>query len=141
MIKWHLLFSLGIPVLVLYRLYRLDLNDCKEVIFVLGISLFLLLIALYMFIPVYVVLFMSNMKPEKRKSLLIYDSQGIPMFDAKRTIPELSLFMIIYELITWMIPVLWIIYFIIAYMNVDVKVCEDIRNLDKYKIKNNIPLV
>jgi cellulose synthase/poly-beta-1,6-N-acetylglucosamine synthase-like glycosyltransferase len=137
-VKWHLLCSFGIPALVLYRLYRLDLNDCKEVIFVLGISLFLLLIAIYMFIPVYVVLFMSSISPEERHSLLIYDSQGVPLFDAKRTVPELDIYMLIYEFITWMIPVAWIVYFIISYKNVDVKVCEDIRNLDKYRIKNNI---
>lgn len=140
-VKWHLLCSLGIPTLVLYRLYRLDLNDCKEVIFVLGISLFLLLIAIYMFIPVYIAFFMSTISPKKRKSLLLYDSKGIPIFDVKRTIPELSLFMIIYEIITWMIPLLWIAYFTVAYMNVDVQVCENIRGLDRYHIKNNIPIL
>lgn len=135
-IKWHVVCSFGIPTLVVYRLYRLDLNDCKEVIFVLGISLFLLLIALYMFIPIYVVVFDSSIRSHERKKLLLYDSQGIPIFDAKRTIPELSLFMIVYEVITWMIPILWITYFIIAYMNIDVKICENIRGLDKYNINN-----
>ena len=137
-IKWHLLLSFGIPSLVLYRLYRLDLNDCKEVIFVLGISLFLLLIAIYMFIPVYVVIFMSTICPSKRRNLLIYDSKGNPMFDAKRTVPELSIYMLFYELMTWMIPIAWIIYFVIAYKNVDVNVCEDIRSLDKYRSRDKI---
>jgi cellulose synthase/poly-beta-1,6-N-acetylglucosamine synthase-like glycosyltransferase len=137
-IKWHLLCSCGIPTLVLYRLYRLDLNDCKEVIFVLGISLFLLLIALYMSIPIYIVMFKSSVSPKQRKNLLLYDSHNVPLFDAKRTIPELDLFMLVYEIITWMIPMLWIAYFIIAYKNIDVRVCQDIRGLRKYQIKNNI---
>jgi hypothetical protein len=91
-----------------------------------------------MSIPIYVVLFNSSIQPSKRKQLLLYDSQGIPIFDAKRTIPELSLFMIIYEIITWMIPILWITYFVIAYMNIDVKLCEDIRKLQEYKNNTQI---
>lgn len=132
-IKWHLLCSLGIPSIILYRLYRLDLNDCKEVIFVLGISLFLLLVAVYMFIPVYIVLFSASTSSNKRKSLLLYDANKVPLFDAKRTIPDLKLSMVLYEFITWMIPILWITYFIIAYRDIDVQVCEDIRGLQKYK--------
>lgn len=132
-LKWHIAYVGGALTLIAYRLWKLDMSDCREVIFVLGMSMFLLMVALYMIVPIWCVLFPSSERqPKNRKGLLVYDKEGVPLFDPKRTVPELALNMILYEIITWIIPAIWVGYFVASILNYDVTICEQIRGINAW---------
>lgn len=127
-VKWHLLYITGVCTLVVLRIVNLDFTTCKNVVFVLGISMFLVLVAVYMLVPIPCALFPNRFKAKKREQLLVYDSQGVPIFDPKRTVPDFALHTLMYEIITWLITGVWLAYFFAVLFNYDVTVCQNLRS-------------
>jgi cellulose synthase/poly-beta-1,6-N-acetylglucosamine synthase-like glycosyltransferase len=133
-VKWHLLYIGGTGTLIGLRIYNLDFTSCKDVIFVFGISCFLALIMVYMTIPVMCAFISNSLRAKDRSSLLVYDSEGVPIFDTKRTVPALALHTIIYEIMTLLFTAIWIAYFFVVLFNYDTNVCNNIR---QYCTDNN----
>ena len=127
-VKWQLIYIGGVCTLITLRIYNLDFTTCKDVIFVLGISMFLALIALYMIVPILCSLFPNEHNAQDRTSLLVYDSQGVPIFDPKRTIPDLALHTLLYEFCTLMFTAVWLAYFFIVLFQYDVTICQNLRS-------------
>ena len=126
-VKSQIIYIGLVAYVVTWRSMHLDRTNCKDVIFVIGISIFLGLIALYMAVPIVVALTPNTYSPSDRRYLLRYDKNGNPIFDVESTIPELAWHTYLYELITISIPILWITYFVMLIFNYDVQLCEKIR--------------
>ncbi|KAI5084466.1 hypothetical protein GOP47_0000635 [Adiantum capillus-veneris] len=110
-VQVHIAFIiLGITT-ILVRTYitlsRYGIDDCREVLMVVGLSMFLLSVCAHMSVPVFHILWPTGVRPEQRKSLLKFNADGAPIFDPTKTAPKWHPSLILFELLSWINIAFW----------------------------------
>ncbi|KAH7431466.1 hypothetical protein KP509_08G049600 [Ceratopteris richardii] len=111
-VRVHIIFIIMAVSAVVVRSYitltRYGLYDCREGLLVIGLSVFILSVALHMSVPVLHILWPTGYKQEQRRSLLKYDADGVPIFDPAKTGPKWHNSIILFELISYINVAFWI---------------------------------
>ncbi|KAJ7561569.1 hypothetical protein O6H91_03G033700 [Diphasiastrum complanatum] len=106
----HLTFAIAVAITVAGRsFYAWTSNsDCNETFLVVGLSVFLVITAAHMLVPVIYLITHPNFKQSQRKSLLRYDAYGVPgFFPHQDGIPKWTCSVIFYELLSVTNLVFW----------------------------------
>jgi cellulose synthase/poly-beta-1,6-N-acetylglucosamine synthase-like glycosyltransferase len=123
-LKYHILYIVFVLFAVIWRILHLNTAICKDIIFVIGFSFFLLLTAVYMSIPIWYGLLGDKSNLKDRQKLIKYNKNNVPIFDSLIFTPRLLYSIYFYEIITLSIPILWSIYFIMLTVNFDITICK-----------------
>ncbi|MCO5578008.1 hypothetical protein L7F22_031846 [Adiantum nelumboides] len=81
---------------------------CVEGLTVVGLSVFLLTVCVHMSVPVLHILMPTGFPSAKRKSLLHYNTQGVPIFDPATIGTKWHPSVIFFELLSWLNITFWI---------------------------------
>ncbi|KAH7431472.1 hypothetical protein KP509_08G050100 [Ceratopteris richardii] len=87
------------------------LLDCREGLTFLGLSIFVLSVCVHMSVPLIHILWPTGFRPEQRKSLLKYDSTGVPTFDPSKVMPKWHPSVLLFELVSFVNIGFWIFIF------------------------------
>lgn len=120
-VRVHLIFVFLAVAVVGGRSYvsvlRYEVGDCREMVLLIGISFYLLTTCAQMLLPVMYILWPTTVKPEQRKSLLTYNSNGIPQCSPKDCQPKWHWSVLFYELISLATLVFWVVVLFLGVSN------------------------
>ncbi|KAH7296670.1 hypothetical protein KP509_26G033500 [Ceratopteris richardii] len=126
-VRVHIVFIIMGVLAVIIRSYitikRYGIYSCKEGLTVVGLSLFILTLCLHMSVPVAHILWPTGFKAEQRKSLLKYDSNGVPIFDPSKAGPKWHSSLIIFEIVAYMNVAFWIFVYWASHTNAYARYC------------------
>ncbi|MCO5613224.1 hypothetical protein L7F22_067500 [Adiantum nelumboides] len=120
LVQVHIGFIIICIATVLVRAYqtitgKLGFEEGRcEGLTVVGLSVFLLTVCAHMSVPVLHILMPTGFPPEYRKSLLHYNSQGVPIFEPDKIGTKWHPSVIFFEFLSWLNIIFWIVIYLSA---------------------------
>ncbi|CAM6091689.1 unnamed protein product [Calypogeia fissa] len=127
-VRFHIAYTVVIVSVVSTKGYAVllhyGLDNCKESFYVIGLSFFLLTTCAHMMLPVLYILFPTGYQPSQRRSLLKYDSDGVPFFGRDDCVPKWHWTVLFYEGLAWITLSYWLFVLWMVKTKADIRWCH-----------------